>query len=576
MLQHSLKTNQQFIFRSLFFLMLISLIFLLSCKTTKNWEQSQLEPIEVGKIKLHAESKSLREIEVTTHFGELNLPDEDKKMLEKFYTLNAGQLAWFNNKRLSRNVNQLLQHLGVAWTEGVSVEKYNTGLIYEDTRQLESLSKGDATYPALYAHLDIMLTRIYLQYAADLYSGSGDSKLMGAGWKAGLQPLDYPQILLDALRRQQVGKSLEALKPKNKSYASLSENLVRLMRIKDEGGWEAPGNFETLRAGDSSHNVVRIKKYLQKTGDIHRKDSTYIHSQLYDSTLELAVMAFQKRHGLKTDGIAGAITVEQMNMSINYRIGQIRANLERMRWLPENEEQYILVNIPEFALRYYLDNKMEHEMKVVVGTKEHFTPILSDIVKYVVFNPTWNVPPSITSEEMVEKIKADSTFLSRNQFALLKGSYVSGDTIDPVKVDWSEITAENFPYFLVQKPGRINALGQVKFLFPNQQNIYLHDTPAQDIFNEYSRDYSHGCVRLDEPLELAAHLLKGQVSQDSITKIIESGETISIELYEKPVIYLIYQTAWVDKNGELNFRKDIYNFDEITLRELDRQNHADR
>jgi L,D-transpeptidase YcbB len=200
---------------------------------------------------------------------------------------------------------------------------------------------------------------------------------------------------------------------------------------------------------------------------------------LFDQTLEMAVKSFQKRHGLEADGIAGKNTLEQMNHSIDYRIGQIRANLERMRWVPENEDHYILVNIPEFKLRYYRNKQLEQEMKVVVGTKNNLTPILSDTVRYIVFNPTWNVPPSITRGEMVEKIKADPDFLKRNQYALFKGSYVSGDAIDPAAIDWSKITKDNFPYFLVQKPGSLNALGQVKFLFPNQQNIYLHDTPAR-------------------------------------------------------------------------------------------------
>jgi L,D-transpeptidase YcbB len=570
MQRYILTGNKHFPFISVSVLMLIFILFLSTCKTSKNWEVSKLEPIESLKIKQNISSKSIGEIKVSSHLGELGLPDNDKKMLEAFYSLNSDRLAWFRNNRLSRNVNQLLFNLGKAWTEGLAMEKYHIATVYETFRQLKVLSKGEPINPALYAQLDIMLTHIYFQYAADIYSGGVNPKLLGEGWDVNHEPLDFPQILHNALRRHRVKKSLEDLKPENHSYKLLSERLVRLLSIRDEGGWEVPGYFETLQAGDSSPNVFRIKKYLQKTGDLQNKDSAYINNYFYDHSLEVAVKAFQKRHGLKTDGITGTKTLEEMNRSIDYRIGQIKANLERMRWVPGDEKHYILVNIPEFMLRYYRDHKLEYEMKVVVGKKKHLTPILSDTVRYVVFNPSWNVPSSISSEEMVEKIKADSSFLKRNQFVLLKGSYLSTDTIDPDTVDWSNITAENFPYLLVQKPGSINALGRVKFLFPNHQSIYLHDTPARDLFIKYSRNFSHGCVRLDQPLELATQLLEGQISKDSITNILQSGETTSIELSEQPLIYLIYQTAWVDDNGELNFRNDIYDFDQITLRELAR------
>jgi L,D-transpeptidase YcbB len=504
MLSHILNRNQQYTFRSVYLLLLIGLLFLQSCKTTTNWELSQLEPIEAHKIKHKARSKNLKKIKVTPHINDLKLPEEDIEMLESFYSLNAGHLAWFKNKRLSKNVNQLLHNLGMAWADGLPMEKYPTGSIYEAFSQLKSLSKDDASYPELYAQLDIMLTHLYFQYATDLYSGNVKPQLLGDGWDAAKPALDLPQVLLAALRQLRVDESLEALKPKNDSYKLLSQNLVRLIFLRDEGGWEVPAVSETQQSGDSSGEVVRIKKFLQKTGDLHQIDSSYIHNQLFDQTLEMAVKSFQKRHGLEADGIAGKNTLEQMNHSIDYRIGQIRANLERMRWVPENEDHYILVNIPEFKLRYYRNKQLEQEMKVVVGTKNNLTPILSDTVRYIVFNPTWNVPPSITRGEMVEKIKADPDFLKRNQYALFKGSYVSGDAIDPAAIDWSKITKDNFPYFLVQKPGSLNALGQVKFLFPNQQNIYLHDTPARNLFAEYSRDFSHGCIRLEQPLDLAS------------------------------------------------------------------------
>ncbi len=565
MQRHIQKINKSHTFRPFQLYILLGLLFLFSCKTSKKWEQSHLEPIDPRSIKNDANTKNLKKVNILPHLQELELPEEDARMLEQFYELNQNRLAWFNNNRLSRNVNQLLQNLGMAWTEGLPVERYQTGLIYEDIRQLKTLSEGGAVYPGLYAHLDIMLTHIYFQYAKDLHTGTINPQLLGKGWEGGLQPVDYPQVLHDALRRHRVEKSLEALKPQRSSYEVLSENLERLIEVRDEGGWEEPGHFETLRPGDSSPNVVRLKKFLSKTGDLRKKDSTYLQDLSFDRTLEMAVRSFQRRHGLKADGIPGEKTLEQMNRSIGYRIGQIKANLERMRWVPEHEEHYVLVNIPEFILRYYRNNKPINQMKVVVGKDTHHTPILSDTIRYVVFNPTWNVPPSIVREEMVHRMKSDSTYLERNQFMLFRGSYVSGDMVNPDSVNWKNITAENFPYFVVQEPGSHNSLGRVKFLFPNEQNIYLHDTPAQHRFSAYSRDFSHGCVRIEKPIAFASQLLKGQMTMAEINDILESKETTTITLHDRPVVYFIYQTAWVDQDGELNFREDLYDFDRITL-----------
>jgi murein L,D-transpeptidase YcbB/YkuD len=270
MLSHILNRNQQYTFRSVYLLLLIGLLFLQSCKTTTNWELSQLEPIEAHKIKHKARSKNLKKIKVTPHINDLKLPEEDIEMLERFYSLNAGHLAWFKNKRLSKNVNQLLHNLGMAWADGLPMEKYPTGSIYEAFRQLKSLSKDDASYPELYAQLDIMLTHLYFQYATDLYSGNVKPQLLGDGWDAAKPALDLPQVLLAALRQLRVDESLEALKPKNDSYKLLSQNLVRLIFLRDEGGWEVPAVSETQQSGDSSGEVVRIKKFLQKTGDLHQ------------------------------------------------------------------------------------------------------------------------------------------------------------------------------------------------------------------------------------------------------------------------------------------------------------------
>ena len=564
----SFAAEIRYFFKPFNIILLIVILLFSACKTKKEWRQSELDPLETRRIEIVSDPDVLNKINPINHIGEFSLPEKDKERLRRFYRLNENRLAWFDKKGVSRNVDAFMRTLGLSWKEGLPVDNYHTDMIYQDIGQLKALSEGENIYPALYAHLDILLTTTWFRYANDLRMGKVNPEILGSGWESKAENDDLAEILHDALKHQRVDKSLRELKLATAAYENLSHALMQLIEQKENGGWEIPGNFETLHPGDSSKNVIRLKKFLHATGELRHKDADYISSPYYDRDLERAVSKFQQRHGLKPDGIAGKNTQEQMNHSLEYRIGQVRANLERMRWIPRHEEHYIMVNIPEFFLRYYRNDKLENRMKVVVGKETHHTPILSDTLRYVVFNPTWNVPPSIASEEMVPKIKTDSTFLTRNQFILLQRSYVSGDTVNPDSVTWENITPENFPYFIVQKPGKFSSLGRVKFLFPNNQSIYLHDTPAKHLFSEYSRGYSHGCVRIEEPMEFANQLLDGQMPMDEIQEILESKETTKVELYNKPVVYFVYQTAWVDEYGELNFRDDIYNFDEITLQEL--------
>ena len=258
-----------------------------------------------------------------------------------------------------------------------------------------------------------------------------------------------------------------------------------------------------------------------------------------------------------------------MNIPLSDRLSQIRLNLERIRWLPDDfGENHIIINIPDFSFVYQREGEVIQEMNVVVGQNENYTPVLEDTLSTIIFNPTWNVPNSIATEEIFPKMLEDFAFMEKNRYSVLRDSYVSEDTIDIHSFDWSEVSRDSFPFFIIQHPGELNSLGRIQFMLQNQYSIYLHDTPADHLFDREQRDFSHGCVRLEQPEELALTLLQDQLPNDTIMKYMSEDEKKIIRLEEKIPVHLIYQTAWVDEGNMLHFRDDIYGFDEITLEQM--------
>jgi murein L,D-transpeptidase YcbB/YkuD len=350
----------------------------------------------------------------------------------------------------------------------------------------------------------------------------------------------------------------------NENYRKLEKAYNYLSRSE----WPLPGEMPSLKLNDSSSSVLKIKSYLKATGDL-RGNRVYLASAVFDKRLANAVMAFQARHGLAPDGIVGKNTLEKMNVPLSYRLQQLIVNMERLKTLSGDfGERFIVVNIPAFFLEYYEKGRPRLTMNVVVGDIENYTPVLQDTMSLIVFNPVWNVPFSIATKEILPEAKSDAGYFDKNNYVVLKGSYTSKDTIDPENVNWEELSEENFTFFIVQKPGKSNALGRIKFIFPNNFAVYLHDTPSDQAFKNERRDFSHGCIRLEKPVELADILLYGQLAPEEITDILSREETETFKLDNKVVVHLVYQTAWVDDEGRLQFRDDIYDIDKSAVSEL--------
>jgi murein L,D-transpeptidase YcbB/YkuD len=308
--------------------------------------------------------------------------------------------------------------------------------------------------------------------------------------------------------------------------------------------------------------IPLLRKRLIASGDLAAPTEEEYFS-LFDETLREAVQRFQTRHGLIADGVVGAKTLTELNVPVSERIRQLAASLERCQPLPSLlEPRHILVNIADFTLKLYEDGELRLSMPVIVGKTYRQTPVFNGRISSLVLNPAWEVPHSIATKDLLPKIKKNPGYLRKSAIRVFLG-WNPGTEIDSAGVDWTSLSPSRFPYRLRQEPGPANALGRVKFLFPNPYDVYLHDTPSRDLFQKDDRTFSSGCIRLARPLELAVYLLQGTPlgSMEALTAAIASDKTQSIPIPSPIAVYMAYMTAWVDRDGTVQFRRDIYNRD---------------
>ena len=345
----------------------------------------------------------------------------------------------------------------------------------------------------------------------------------------------------------------------SQEYQLLYQKLNEYNELLKNKRWDNIINTKNeFKIGDSSEILINVKNQLYLLGDIEVTNQ----SKLFDSSLFYGVKNFQNRYGLKSNGILTKQTLLQLNRPIETLIKTIQLNLTRRKLeLPKNLEDYVVVNLPEFKLHTYYYSEETSSYKVIIGktTKKTQTKIFNDTIEYLVFCPYWNIPKGIIIKEILPEIKKNKNFLHQNNMEVTTHQ---GEIIPSTRINWS-IYTKNFPYAIRQRPGKKNALGKVKFLFPNPYSIYIHDTPEKKLFSKETRTFSHGCIRVETPLKLAFYLLRynKNYSQQKINQIIKNGKQSYIKLKNKVPIYITYYTAWVDSSGKLNFRDDIYDRD---------------
>ncbi len=331
----------------------------------------------------------------------------------------------------------------------------------------------------------------------------------------------------------------------------------RYQRLVDDGGWPMVEKGRTLRPGDQHPRVQQLRARLLVTGDLRSAETS--DSDYYDAGLNRAVRRFQLRHGLKADGIVGKSTIAAMNESASSKLRRLRINVDRHRALPRHSGQHVVVNVPEYRMRLLDDKAVVLTMDVVVGKKRFPTPEISDTIDYIVLNPYWNLPRTIAVREVLPKIQEDPNYLVEQQMEALKGSTV----VDHQALPWADFSANQFPVRLRQRPGPTNALGSMKFIFPNPHNVYLHDTPVRWAFDKSKRALSHGCIRLERPAALAEALLAGNSSVDParLPQLTSSGDRKVVTLRKPVPVDIVYLTAKADA-GMVWFYPDLYRRDE--------------
>jgi len=481
-----------------------------------------------------------------------NSPVAAAQVIAEFYTERQFRAAW----QSERNVTVLLDEIEQSEEHGFDPEDFHRSALV--TLAKEAAHPGSSA--AVRADLDILLTDAVARLGYQHYFGKVDPVALDDVWNFE-RPLlhgDPVELLGQALEGDGIGMLIQKLKLSAPWYTRLTAALARYRAIAGQGGWQALPSGPTLRPGMSDPSVPLLRARLAATGDWEGEDR---ESKLYDPDLEQAVRRFQKRHGLDVDGVIGPRSLDALNVPVEERISQIIVNLERGRWVLRGLGQnFVIVNIAAFKTYLVRDGQVVWETRSIVGRDYRKTPVFRDEIRYIEFNPTWTVPPGILANDIIPAARRDPSYLSRNGFFLTDRR---GSRVAPGSVDWSSARGHGFPYNVVQSPGPQNALGLVKFMFPNRYLVYLHDTPSRGLFARSERAFSSGCVRIENPFDFAEMLLKDTAgwSRQRIDKVVASGKTTVVHLSTTLPVLLLYWTAWADFDGTVNFRRDVYGRD---------------
>jgi len=456
--------------------------------------------------------------------------------LRSFYRKRKFAYAWYEKGTLIEQAGNLNDRLMNLQNEGIY-----KGIPYQkdlDSLIFDNHSKTRVKKPDI--GTELMLTAQYFAFSKMAFRGMSDSVSRSVNWFLPRKKIAYDDYL-DTLLKKPSKQSPAISEPVYRQYDLLKSFLAKYRRLDAHENWEPIIISKKLKPGDSSAVVACIKARLYKLEDF--KGDTL--NNKFDDEFKAAITRFQLRHGLSADGLPGPGTMAEMNVPLKSRIKQIIVNMERCRWLPVSlTTDYLAVNIPEFKLHVYHADSLLWSCNVVVGEKVHQTVIFYGEMQYVVFSPYWNLPESIVRNEVLPAMSSNPNYLNEHNMV------ITG--------------RENGLPVIQQKPGPANSLGLVKFLFPNSYSIYLHDTPSRSLFGESSRAFSHGCIRVGEPVKLASFLLKydSTWTTSRINKAMHLGKQQQVTLKQKMPVFIAYFTAFTDRNNRLNFRKDIYDRDE--------------
>lgn len=476
-------------------------------------------------------------------------------LVAEFYERRGFAPAWADDTRVAE-----LRALAAASRDhGLDPADYHPAAL------AKAAQAGDAASRAV---RELHLTDALVRLAYHLHFGKVNPKELDPAWNftRSLRGLDPVTALERVLEAPSLGAEVLAFAPRLRYYALLMEALARYRAIAAAGGWPPVPAGPTLKAGMTEARVAALRRRLAASGDLAEGPAGA--AERFDAALEAAVIRFQRRHGLAEDGAVGRRTLAELNVPVAARIDQIRVNLERARWVAQDlAGDFLVVDIAGYRAALYLDGLPVWTSRVVVGRPFRETPVFRASMQYLVINPSWTVPPTILRQDLLPRLARDPGYLAREGMSVVDSR---GRPVDPATIDWRRYARGGFPYQIVQRPGERNALGRVKFMFPNPHSVYLHDTPAKGLFDRAQRAFSSGCIRVESPVELAVLLLDDPArwGPDAVRAAIASGETRTLGVRRRVPVLLLYWTAEV-REGIVHFRQDLYGRDRAVLRGLD-------
>jgi murein L,D-transpeptidase YcbB/YkuD len=475
--------------------------------------------------------------------------------VRRFYEARKFKPAWADG-----DVDQIVKAIRGIEGDGLTPSEYHLATLERLARERETAGSA-----ALDADVDILLTDAVAKMVDHIRYGRVRPASLDPRWNVDPRE-DAPPLEKEVARivsAHSAGDAIDAAKPNHFIYRGLVGALAQLREIVAKGGWPSVPHGGPIKPGASDPRIPTVRARLSVSGEL--RVGTGSKSLSYDARLRKAVELFQARHRLDPNGIIDKDVIDAMNVSAADRADQVRVNLERARWvLGGLGDEFLLVNLPAFKAYLIREGRNIWEGRTQMGDEGKETPTFRAVMRTVVFNPDWTVPPTILAEEVLEGMRKGEDVLAKKKLVVFDKD---NQEVDPGSIDWGGATPESFPYTLRQLPGADNALGRVKFLFPNKYSIYLHDTPSRTLFEAERRTFSHGCIRLERPLELATLLLSGQDSWTlaKINQVIESGTTENVELAHPVPVVIVYWTVSVGASGEIRYMRDIYNWDPLVL-----------
>lgn len=499
-----------------------------------------------------------------------------KNFLKEFYERIYFVPVWTHENSLSNFSNELFKQIDADKTlEPDSKIRQNAFAIS---------SKSKAEYVTLSMEekikLEFEIAQLYKEYINHLLNGNinwsafkgklvnpKNEEEINGGWITYGSNFNAFNIMQDAIVNGSLTDTLSRATPKGFNYALMEKELIKYLHIKQNGGWgKIPAVKGSIKIGQSNMAIPAIRERLRSTGEL-ANCSTPKTPKLYDACLQKAIIKFQKNNGINPNGIINTRTLKALRENIDTRISKIRLNMDRIKWLNHRfEQRSIMINIPDFKFTFIENNKATKEMKVIVGDTKHHTPVFSNRVSTIILNPYWNVPQSIIQKEFIPKLLKNPNAMIKENIEVTRGWDRDEPKINPATIDWSQYQySKTVPFRFAQPPGNGNALGKIKFLFPNNFAVYMHDTPTKRLFNEDVRAFSHGCIRLAEPMELLKIFASfdSAVDMERANKILKGKTQTQINLKNSIPVDIVYLTSWVDYDGVLQFRDDVYGYDEL-------------